>query len=82
MWLTSGPLMMNIMDEEKKIEGQNSYALIFDKELFLDLGRMLSFVILFILIANFGQEIALRFSPVFVYLLQFLLVSFAWNRLK
>ena len=82
MWLTSGPLMMNIMDEEKKIEGQNSYALIFDKELFLDLGRMLSFGILFIFITNFGQESALRFSPVFVYFLQLLLVSFAWNRLK
>ncbi len=82
MWLTSGPLIMNIMDEEKKLEGKNSYTLIFDQELFLNLGRMLSFSILFVIIYGFGQEIALRFSPVFVYLLQFLLISFAWNRLK
>jgi len=74
MWLTAGPITMNIMDEEKLTAGHNIYALIFDQELFLDLGRMISFGVLFVIIACFGQQAALRFSPVFVYLLQLMLL--------
>jgi len=76
MWLTAGPITMNIMDEEKLTTGHNIYALIFDQELFLDLGRMMSFGILFVIIAGFDQQTALRFTPVFVYLLQLCLIFY------
>lgn len=76
MWLTAGPITMNIMDEEKLTAGHNLYALIFDQELFLDLGRMMSFAILFIIIIGLGQQTALRLSPIFVYLLQLCLVFY------
>ncbi len=81
MWLTSGPIMMDIMDEEKIIKGHNTYALIFDQELFLDLGRIVSFMILFLIIYAFGQEIAIRFTPITVYLFQLGLVVLIKNRL-
>jgi YQGE family putative transporter len=82
MWLTSGPIIMDVMDKEKMGTVQNVYPLIYDQELFLDIGRLISFGILFLLIYSFGQSNALRFSPLFVYLVQIILVLYSTNKLS
>lgn len=82
MWLTSGPITMDIIDAEKKEKGQNTYSLIFDWELFLNLGRLLSFGLLFFIIYIFGQTAAIRFSPILVYTAQIFFILLSLNKIK
>ena len=63
------------MDQEKDAKTvTNQYALIFDNELFFNLGRVGGMLFFFAVAKYSSQEIALRFVPVVIGLLQFALL--------
>ncbi len=76
MWLVGGPLIMNQIDiESKKIEGEK-YAYIFDGEAFLNVGRSFSLILSLFLIFFFGQDFFLRFSPLIMYSILAIIITF------
>lgn len=79
MWLTSDPLIMDIIDEEVNIHGASRYSLACDRELFLNIGRCLTILILFLMLYLLGQQSAIRYLPLIVYLLQIIILAFCWK---
>lgn len=76
MWLVAGPLIMNQIDiESKKIEGEK-YAYIFDGEAFLNVGRSFSLILSLFMIFFFGQDFFLRFSPLIMYSILAIIMTF------
>ncbi len=68
-------ITMELMDQEKDAKTvTNQYALIFDNELFFNLGRVGGMLFFFAVTKYSSQEIALRFVPVVIGLLQFALL--------
>lgn len=63
---------MEVMDREiKHGHNHNQYALIFDNELFFNIGRIMGMGIFFGLSYFTSQEISLRITPIFAGILQF-----------
>ncbi len=81
-WLTSDPMVMDIMDEEVKQDENKRYSLVFDRELFLNIGRWIAVLICLFLLNKFSQEIAFRFMPMLVYIIEIPLVVWAWKKIK
>ena len=76
MWLNAGPMIMDRIDREIKNQEGKKYSFIFDQEVFLNIGRSLSLAICLVLFFVFGQNTALRFSPLILYSLQALFAFF------
>lgn len=74
IWLSTEPIMMDYLDEEAKKFPENRYALIVDRELFLNMGRWASMFIFFACLYYFGQKSAVTISPLITYLLHFVLI--------
>lgn len=63
---------MEIMDQEKKsLKSSNQYAYVFDNELFFNLGRIGGMLLFFVVAKYLSQNIALRYVPLSIGILQF-----------
>lgn len=62
-WLTIEPALLDIMDKEINQEQDNQYTLVFDREVFLNIGRIISVLILFFIIKLTSQQTGLLFTP-------------------
>jgi MFS transporter, YQGE family, putative transporter len=69
-WMGHHPMQLQVIDKEDNGDSTNNYAYVADRELFLNIGRLIGvgiFSTLFVFVSN---EVALRFSPLLVALLQ------------
>jgi|GEM_PF-524977 len=82
MWLTFNPLIMDIIDEEVINDKQSRYSLIADQELFLNIGRYISILILALMLLYFGQQNTVRFTPFIIFLFQIILLIFSWKKIE
>ncbi len=81
MWLTSEPMVMDIMDKIIKKDTHHSYSYVFDREVFLNVGRWVSVLISVILVYKFSEKTFLQFNPLITYALHILVISFIWRNL-
>jgi len=82
IWLTTDPMIMDFNDGEIKKNHIERYSLVFDREVFLNMGRIVP-AIAFILIVNFVNPLQiLKFTPITTYLIHILIVIFLWRKLN
>jgi YQGE family putative transporter len=81
-WLTIDPILLDLMDRETNDEMDNQYMFVFDKELFLNIGRLLSVIILLLLVKFLSQKTGLMTVPLVVGLLQLVLMSYTLRKSK
>lgn len=62
-WIFLSPISLKVIDDEEGGDPTNNYAYIANRELFLNIGRIIGLGIFFSLIALFSQIHALRFIP-------------------
>lgn len=74
MWLALSPVQMKIIDEEEGGDSTNNYAYVADRELFLNIGRIMGMAVFLPLVLFVSQEVALRISLLLVAILQFGLI--------
>lgn len=79
--LAYDPWQLDIMDKELSNNPQEKYALIFDCELFLNIGRVISLVIFLLLVLQFSGDLALRVAPLFLSDIQIFLFALIWKRI-
>lgn len=82
IWLSTDPMVMDIMDEEINKKHGNRYCLVFDRELFLNIGRWLSVGIFISLLSLYGQRVAVSMAPGITFLLHFLVMLVVLRALK
>jgi len=76
MWLGFDLISMKVTEDENGGNLLNNYAHIADRELFLNIGRIIGISVFFMLIQFFSQQISLRFTPLAVALCEVLLLFF------
>ncbi len=81
-WLTSDPMVMDITDAEVGQDEKKRYSMVFDRELFLNIGRWMSVLVFLIMLNKFSQEVAFRFMPILVYIIEIPLVIWAWGKIR
>lgn len=79
MWLTAGPAIMNAIDNEVGKKEENRYSYIYEGELFLNIGRTISFITC-LLFFYFGQDFFLRFLPMVLYGIQGLILLWTFKK--
>jgi len=82
LWLTVGPITMNVIDRQTIQEKGGKYVYIVDAETFLNIGRILSLTICLLLTLFFNQNMALRFSPILLNFLLLVMLLFSFKKLK
>lgn len=70
-WVTLMSITYDVIDGEERLHGQSRYASLFDRELFLNLGRVTG-LLLFFGVFVFDEAVALRYTLLFTSLLQWL----------
>jgi hypothetical protein len=74
LYLSLVPLLQKELD--KQIQNDTSeYKYIFDSDLFINFGRILGTVSIFIIILAFGDETGLKFAPLFLTLANLLFLQ-------
>ncbi|MFA6524882.1 MAG: MFS transporter [Patescibacteria group bacterium] len=81
-WLTIEPLVLDIMDDESNEKLNNQYMYIFDKELFLNIGRISSVLILLFIIQITSQKTGLLMAPLAVGICQLVLMVYILRKSK
>jgi YQGE family putative transporter len=71
VWLTTDPLVMDVIDKEVKHGAGKMYAYVFDRELFLNIGRWISMGIGLLILFLFDQTWLLLMGPLVTYLTHF-----------
>ncbi|MFZ2189488.1 MAG: MFS transporter [Candidatus Magasanikiibacteriota bacterium] len=79
--LAYDPWQLDIMDKELSNNPQEKYALIFDCEVFLNIGRVISLLIFLTLILKFSGDFALKTTPLILSVLQIIFFALIWKRL-
>lgn len=64
------------MDKELSNNPQEKYALIFDCEVFLNIGRVISLLIFLTLVLKFSGDFALKTAPIILSVLQIIFFVF------
>jgi YQGE family putative transporter len=77
IWTALNPTQLKSIEDQEDRDPANHYAYVIDRELFLNIGRVISLGIFFVLIALFSQLFALRYIALFIAASQFLLVILA-----
>ena len=80
--LAYDPWQLDIMDKELSNNPQEKYALIFDCEVFLNIGRVISLLIFLTLVLKFSGEFALKLTPLILSILQIISFALIWKRLS
>jgi len=80
--LAYDPWQLDIMDKELSNNPQEKYALIFDCEVFLNIGRVISLLIFLTLVLKFSGEFALKITPLILSILQIISFALIWKRLS
>lgn len=75
-WVTLMSLTYDVIDDEERVHGLPKYVFLFDREVFLNLGRVTG-LSLFVLLLLFDHEVALRYALVCTALLQGLVFGVA-----
>lgn len=81
MWLSAEPMIMDIMDREIGDNDQNRYAHVFDRELFLNIGRWVSILLFGGVFFLSNIQTALHLTPVLTFALHSLVLVLIWKRL-
>ncbi len=63
IWQAMNPLAMRVIDDEFENSEHDHYSFIFDRELFLNIGRMVGMGVFLAVIYLFSDEVALRYIP-------------------
>jgi len=79
-WLTLNPELLDLMDNEINNEYDNRYTLIFDREVFLNIGRILSVLVLFFIIYATSPQIGLLFTPLILGVSKLILMFLVWKK--
>lgn len=69
-WMASNPISMKLIDDQENGDKTNNYAYVCDRELFLNVGRVIGVVIFYVLVKLTTQELGLRFIPLLLSLTQ------------
>jgi len=77
-WLALNPWFLSVMDTVLGEKKQNKFVVIFDHEIFLNLGRILSIIISLVLFFEIGILPTLQFLPLVLTLLQLMIFAFAY----
>jgi MFS transporter, YQGE family, putative transporter len=67
-------IRLRSVDVSKQLDGRDEYAYIFDAELLMEAGRLLTIIFFCIIYFNFSAEIALRYVLLFVSVAQLLVL--------
>ncbi|MDO8608935.1 MAG: MFS transporter [bacterium] len=67
-WLAAEPMILDIIDQEHVIGANEKYAFIFDRELFLNIGRMLTYLVCLVFYYFWGVGVAFLFLPLLAWL--------------
>jgi YQGE family putative transporter len=62
-WVSSNPIAMKVIDEQDGGDSANNYAYVVDRELFLNIGRVIGVGVFLILISRYSQAAAVRVVP-------------------
>ncbi|MFA6391251.1 MAG: MFS transporter [Patescibacteria group bacterium] len=81
-WLTIEPILLDVMDDETNEEMDNQYMFVFDKELFLNIGRFFSVSVLLLIIKFTSQKTGLMVSPLILGVSQLILMSYILRKSK
>ncbi len=76
IWLTVSPIVMNNIDTDVINRRESSFSYIFDSEIFLNIGRVGSILMSILIAIYYGDDVSLRYSPIILSLIQFILFSF------
>lgn len=79
-WTTIQPALLDIIDDETKNNKDNQYTFIFDEEVFLNMGRVFSVLILFLIIKMTSEQMGLLATPLLLGVTQLILMSMVWNK--
>src|SRR3989339_460724 len=77
-WLALNPWFLSVMDTVLGEKKQDKFVVIFDHEIFLNLGRIVSVIISLVLVAEIGILPTLQFLPLTLTLLQLIIFAFAY----
>jgi YQGE family putative transporter len=69
-WITSNPITMRVIDEEEDGDPTNNYAYVCDREIYLNVGRVLGVVMFLGVVMWQTQVVALRLLPIFAAVMQ------------
>lgn len=75
-WMTINSINFDLIERENE-SSQNHYAHIFDQEIYLNAGRILTIAVFILLISYFSNSFALRFTPVIFAASQILIIFIA-----
>lgn len=81
-WLTLEPWMLARMDKEIGENPEQKYFLVFDMELFLNMGRIVSVLGFLVIIFYLGTKMALQITPLILALIQIIVMALAWKKLS
>ena len=81
-WLTLEPWMLARMDKEVGENPEQKYFLVFDMELFLNMGRIISVLGFLAITYYLGTELALQITPLILALIQIVVMALAWRKLN
>jgi MFS transporter, YQGE family, putative transporter len=79
-WITIEPAILDVMDGEVSKKEDNRYMFVMDQEIFLNMGRIVSVIVLFIIIRMFSEETGLLYAPLILGICQLILISFIWKK--
>lgn len=80
IWLTLSPLVMRNIDLDSQIKKESRFNYVLDSEIFLNIGRIICCLLCVGLAFYKGDTFSLRYSPVFLSVIQFLLFVFLEKR--
>jgi len=81
-WLAINPWLLDTMDKELGSKPEKKFMLIFDRELFLNIGRIASVSVLFCLFSLTAELFTLRTIPLILSLGQVVIMWVAWKKMK
>lgn len=65
-WLGWSPTVMDAIDAQDGGDPANNYAYVVDREIFLNVGRLIGVAVFVLLITKFSEQIAIRFQPLVI----------------
>jgi len=80
--LTFDPWLLDVMDKELSNHHHEKYFLIFDCEVFLNIGRAIGLAVFIFLALKFSGEFALKLSPLLLSVLQIIIFASIWKKIK
>lgn len=79
-WLVMNPLWVDLVSKEADKLVDSKYTLIFDREVFLNVGRIVSVFTLFFLIKITSEQMGLFLAPLILGIIQLILMTFIWRK--